>query len=159
MEFHLPYYALRTARAPLPDSRGLRRHGRFILADSSHHTAKEYLYESQISLLIIGIDEWFWTAYLCLDTFFEGKENISSHYSNDNDALIGGAVRPNKFPVWNPRQYFLFILSRRFKQVTKEWAAIVRNLEGRLHLHVSKDCSILTLDTFAHYIHPVLMNV
>ena len=136
LEFHLPYYALRSARLPLVDARNLRRHGIFVSSEDSNTTIKEYLYESQISLLITGIDEWFWSAYLCLDTFFEGKENLSSYYSYDNDALIGGAVRPNRFPVWNPRQYFLFIFSRRFRQVTKEWAFIVRSLESRLHIHV-----------------------
>ena len=97
---------------------------------------KEYLYESQISLLISGIDEWFWSAYLCLDTFFEGKENLTSYCSYDSDALIDGAMRPNRFPIWNPRQNFLFKFSRRFRQATKEWTAIVRNLESRLHTQV-----------------------
>ena len=97
------------------------------------------MYESQISLLITGIDEWFWSAYLCLDTFFEGRENVSFYHSHHYDALIGGALRPNKFPIWNPREYFLFTFSRRFTQVTKEWASIVRKLEGRLSIHVCKD--------------------
>ena len=136
LEFHIPYYTLRTSE--LPDPRGLRRHGQLLLPGAPNVKTREFLYEAQISLLITGVDEWFWSAYCCLDTYFEGKDSVTSYHNNNSDALVGGTLRPNWYPVWNVRQYFLFVFSRRFKQATKEWAAIVRALDSRLYVFVSK---------------------
>ena len=141
MEFHFPYYALRQYDTPRNDPRGLRRCGRFVNSQS-RPSGKEYLYEAQISVLIRGIDEWFWTAYCCTDTYFGSEENLQSYYESGNDAAIGGVERPGWFPVWNPREYFLFVLSRRFRQITKEWSVVVRALEDRLQVHVCASTSL-----------------
>ena len=100
-------------------------------------TTPEYLHEAQLSLLIAGIDEWFWTAYCLTDTYFGSEESIQFYHDNQLDALSGGE-KSLKYPIWNPREYFLSILARRLKQVTKEWGSIVELIESRLRVHVSK---------------------
>ena len=137
MEFHLPYYALRQSAIPYRDSRPLRRCGRFITTRNTG--LPEYLYEAQISVIVTGFDEWFWTAYCCTDTYFGSEKNI--HFYHDGGPsgydAPGGGDRPNHDPIWNPREYFLNVLSRRFRQITKEWSIVVYTIEDRLQFHVS----------------------
>ena len=117
------------------DSRNLRRSG-YLVPSQKGSPQSEYLYEGQLSLLITGVDEWFWTAYLCAETYFGSEESIQYYYENQLDALTGGE-KSLRDPVWNPRDYFLSVLSRRLKQVTKEWSNVVESLEDRLRSHVS----------------------
>ena len=90
-------------------------------------------------MAVVGIDEWVWTAYVCTETYFGSEETIQHYHENDLDAPSGG-VRHRYFPVWNPREYFLFILSLRIKQVTQEWGNIIDALENRLKHHVRLWC-------------------
>ena len=132
MEFHLPYYALRHGTSIKADARGLRRSGEFFCRRLG---SREHLYEAQISVLVTGVDEWFWTAYCFADTYFGSDESIQYYHKNKLDALAGGE-KSARFPVWNPREYFLSILSRRLKQVTKEWSNVIEALEMRLRSYV-----------------------
>ena len=136
MEFHLPYYALRRSPLARNDERGLRRSGKFIPIRSDAGDP-EYLYEAQISVLIVGIDEWFWTAYCCTETHFSSEESIQFYKERGLDAPTGGA-KPTHYPVWNPRDYWLLLLSLRLRQTTKEWANVVNTLDKRLQYHVRK---------------------
>ena len=97
-----------------------------------------YYYEAQISFLMIGIDEWLWTTYCCVDTFF-GSETDREAYLNPHcptDAASGGSLF-QKYPVWNPRQYFLAVLSRRMLQARYEWTTLVECYTNRLSTYVS----------------------
>lgn len=86
---------------------------------------------------MIGIDEWFWTAYCCVETYFGSEQSIQRYHDGELDAPTGGA-RPTHMPVWNPRHYYLLVLSRRVRQVTKEWANLVNTIDKRLECHVRK---------------------
>lgn len=134
MEFHLPYYALRRGAMTDADSRGLRRCGRFNPIGTNTGDP-EYLYEAHISVLVTGPDEWFWTALCCVETYFDSRESCQRYYDQGFDAPTG-AAQPMEFPVWNPRQYYLLILSRRMGQITKEWANIVNTFDKRLQYYV-----------------------
>ena len=134
LEFHLPYYALRSHTEEQEDPRGLRRSGKFIKNRSVPNT-NEYLYEAQISFVIVGLDEWVWTAYCCIERHFGSEETIEFYSRRGYGAPSGGAI-PTHYPVWNPREYFLFILSLRIQQITKEWTNVVGALEERLQYHV-----------------------
>jgi hypothetical protein len=114
----------------------LRGSGEFI-TDPSVSNANEYLHEAQISFVIIGLDEWVWTAYCCTERHFGSEETIEFYSRRGYDAPSGGAI-PTHYPIWNPREYFLFLLSLRTKQITKEWSNVVETLEGRLQYHVSQ---------------------
>ncbi len=67
------------------------------------------------------------------------------YYEYDLDAPTGGEKSTN-YPIWNPREYFLLILSCRVRQITKEWSNIMDALEDRLRYHVKHICKSGTLD-------------
>ena len=68
-------------------------------------------------------------------THFGSEESIQYYHENQLDALTGGE-KSIQYPVWNPREYFLSVLSRRLKQVTKEWSNVVESLEDRSRIQV-----------------------
>ena len=108
----------------------------FISKDPAANVT-EHLYEAQISVVIIGVDEWAWTSYCCTETYFGSEESVQFYHSRGLDASSGGA-KPTHYPVWNPREYFLFVLSLQVNQITKEWSNIVTTLEERLQPYVSR---------------------
>ena len=72
LEFRLPYYALRRSRHRenvLQDTHGLRRTCEFI-SGLFGPDYREYLCEAQISVVLTGVDEWFWTAYCLAEAYF-----------------------------------------------------------------------------------------
>lgn len=154
LEFHIPYFALRPGSA-IPDKRTLqdrefRAHQLLPLERDGEGEA--YYYEAQISFLMIGVDEWFWTTYCCVDTFF-GSETGREAYLNPHcptDAASGGSLL-QKYPVWNPRQYFLAVLSRRMLQARYEWTTLVECYINRLSTYERSfempDDAILTRTT------------
>jgi len=95
-----------------------------------------YYYDAHISFLITGVDEWCWTAYCCVDTFFGSEQSLDEYLACEDDGPIGGG-RSAFFPAWSPREYFLIVLSRRFMQVTQEWGNIIHELNLRLDTYVS----------------------
>lgn len=137
----MPYYALRQHDEILPDPRKIRRSGTFI-PNRSEPCLPEFFYEAQISFIIVGLDDWVWTGYCFTETHFGSEESIDFYYGRGYDAPSGGA-KPAHYPAWNPREYFLLILSLRVKQVTREWSNVVLALEERLHYHVAHSVSIL----------------
>ena len=134
MEFHLPYYALRQSQHQQVDPWGIRRGGKFI-PERSVHGVQDWFYEAQISVLVTGIDEWFWTVYCFVDTYFGSEETVDYYHERGLDALTGGE-KASHYPAWNPRGYFLQLLSLRLKQATQEWSNVVDALDDRLHHHV-----------------------
>ena len=116
------------------DARGLRRCADFI-PNRGAPGVSEHLYEAQISVLVTGIDERFWTAYCFTETHFGSEETAQYYYENGLDAPTGGE-KSTDYPIWNPREYFLLVLSCRMKQTTKEWSNVVIALESRLRYYV-----------------------
>jgi hypothetical protein len=83
------------------------------------------IYEAQTSFHICGTGDRRWIAYAFVDTFF--KENGSKEdFRYDPIALS----RPDaRFPVFDPREYFLRIFDIRIAQVSYEWESLVRMVE------------------------------
>lgn len=137
LELHLPYFALRRSKYILQDTRKLRKSRTFLRADQQAvNEDHECIHEAQISFLITGVDEWFWTALCCVDSFFEAERPIDVLYQEQKDAPTGGMRRSSK-PMWNPRQYFLIVLAVRLRQVRKEWENILFVIDERLSKYVS----------------------
>ncbi|KIW63806.1 hypothetical protein PV04_08778 [Phialophora macrospora] len=140
LEFHLPYLALRTGNNP-PDRRRLAgsplRTGRVLpLCPSAQARNDASYYESKISFLVTGIDEWLWTSYCCVDNFY-GIETYRRDCVDDRlDPASGGCLWLDQ-PPWNPRQFFLVVLSRRMEQVAWEWEALVNCFIARLDQYES----------------------
>ena len=146
MEFQLPYLALRTGKK-FVDSRQIRASHEML-----KHTkrADMYYYEAQVAFLMTGYDEWHWTVYCYVDTFFGSEQSTPeciAYFPADDpnaggidpsagvDGPSGGTMILDQ-QVWNPREYFLLVFSQRLSQVTREWRNIVSELDSRLNLHV-----------------------
>ena len=143
MEFHLAYFVLRHSERVCSDirtystqasHRSVRRSSQ-LPSSVADPRVSEYFHESQISFLISGYDEWFWTAYCFVDTFFASESTVQTYHEGGVDAASGGE-RFVEYPIWNPREYFLLVLSMRFRQVTKEWFILVNTLDSRLDVYV-----------------------
>ncbi|KAJ5396514.1 tumor suppressor protein LOH1CR12 [Penicillium cosmopolitanum] len=128
LEFHLPHYVLRREDDQLRDDRLLRKHRRFRLS------GQDAIYEVQLSLVVFGVDEFFWTAYFCEDAYFRASNPITEHLKDKGDGPSSGA-RMSKFPIWDPRYYFLSILVIRMGQITMEWAVLMDIITGHLDKH------------------------
>ena len=142
-QFHMPFFALRK-RSPQQihtDKRFLQgrrlRASRKLPLARNNAQEQDYYHEAHISFLVAGVDEWFWTAYCCVDTYFgsepENRTYLDGRYGSD--PATGGS-RWLKFPIWNPREYFLFVLARRITQATREWSALIDAFEERMVAHV-----------------------
>lgn len=94
-----------------------------------------FYFESQISFLLTGVDEWQWTAYCCVDTFFGSAKDPEWYMTKQLDGLSGVEQLAN-LPIWNPREYFLLVCSSRLSQVTMEWSNVVLKLQSRLDEYV-----------------------
>lgn len=93
-------------------------------------------HDAQISFLITGVDEWYWTAYCCVDTFLGDSEHPDTYLNYNDDGPSGGG-KEELYPVWNPREYFLLVFSRRCKQVAREWEVLVQELVSRSDTYVA----------------------
>lgn len=150
LEFHIPFFSLRQGYGS-QDSRRLRnqpfRKSRQLPLPCTNEGREDhdYFHEAQISFLLLGMDEWVWTAYCCVDTYF-GSEPDHRTYHNGfsredrqyqgRDAPTGGA-KVLDFPIWNPREYFLTVLARRMMQATREWTNLVNTVQHTLDEYVS----------------------
>lgn len=59
-------------------------------------------------MALFGVDDFFWTAYFCEDAYFRTSNPILEHLQDMGDGPSGGA-RMSKFPLWDPRYYFLSV--------------------------------------------------
>jgi hypothetical protein len=142
---HIPFLALRTGKRR-PDGRhigGKQLRESMKLPLDKHGNpptdlTEEYYYEAVASASIIGIDEWVWTGYCCIDTYFgeEAWNYPDSPKDEETDGPSGGSIL-QKRPVWNPRQYFLVVLQQRVIQATTEWNALIMTFAERLKIYVS----------------------
>jgi hypothetical protein len=133
MAFHLSYPALRDGPA-LSDFRGIRQS--YSMIKPMGNSIDELLYyDAQISFLVTGTDETHWTAYCIIDTYLGSDQGANAFFLNQKDGPSGGA-QPESQPCWNPRGYFLLVLSQRIKQTTREWRNIISTLMDRLDAYV-----------------------
>jgi hypothetical protein len=145
MEFHIPYLALRSGkrhedkRDPHDPKYELRASVE-MPAPIEGPSEPLFYYEAQTSFLLVGVDEWYWTAYCCTDTFFGSERSPSSYADLRLDGPAGGSPFMSSQPVWNPRSYFLRALATRISQATKEWAVVVAVLQSRLESYVGREC-------------------
>ncbi|KAG0645349.1 hypothetical protein D0Z07_9001 [Hyphodiscus hymeniophilus] len=145
LDFHIPYFALRTSKELLKDAR-TRFNGEPLRISrtlpflnppisGSKPTDEIYcLYESQISVSVTGIDHWVWIARAIVDTYFDSKESVENYHGMNGrkkgraDPLAAGRINADE-PIWTPREYFFKIFEIRMQQVLKEWNRIVNKME------------------------------
>jgi hypothetical protein len=149
---HITFCALRDGeRKPDVNTRGtrLREVSKLPLDEygyPSKDDTEEYFYEATTSICVIGVDEWVWSVYCCVDTYF-GEENWTEYLNtspgvkDETDAPSGGWIRQIN-PYWNPREYFLIVLHRRMIQATTEWSVLITNFAERLDIYVRESPSL-----------------
>lgn len=134
-EFHLPYIALKSQKRSLENPHLYRYFGPFSKATNNSREVP-YFHEAQISFLVYGPDEFFWTAYCFVDAYFQSAESTKEYMENGEYAPTRGLM-PVTLPYWGPREYFLTVLSRRIQQITMEWKNIITELERELKVYAS----------------------
>ncbi|KAL9079867.1 MAG: hypothetical protein Q9157_001269 [Trypethelium eluteriae] len=145
LEFHIPFFSLRRGRGlkdlrllndqPFRKSRSLP-----LPRNQKKNEEEDFFHEAQVSMLLYGIDEWVWTVYCCVDTYFGTEPDHRTYHDGFEDDLgmsygvdaPSGGSRELRFPTWNPREYFLMVLARRMMQATREWTNLVHVFEERL---------------------------
>jgi len=117
------------------DGKPLRQSRRVEYLDQQHHKKSstgqiDCIYDAQLSVLVTGLDDWFWTAYSFVDTYFKGSshsEGVEHYYENVTDPHSCGTHPPDR-PFWLPRDQFLMMLACRIDQIKQEWNNAVLGL-------------------------------
>ena len=149
-EFHLSYVALRKAGAG-PDPRGVRAHVSMMeTLEVDVGSAEELVcYDAQISFMIVGKGDDSWKAYCNVDTWFGSENNVETYLASDKDGPSGGA-RLASDPWLHPKEYFLLVLSQRFRQIGVEWGNICTVLMEWTDTYVSTVTDHLSSSLIIH---------
>ncbi|KAH7110197.1 hypothetical protein EDB81DRAFT_672272, partial [Dactylonectria macrodidyma] len=146
LSFDLPFYAWRKARPHRPpcdfrtkSDNGPLRHVTDLsflqrTTTSPLQTETDYLCEAQVSVSIVGCDNWRWIAY-CFTYHDEMEDEDGLSGGLQCDPLTAGEHDANQ-PLLTPREYFLRVLEVRLRQVRDEWLEVVRNMRHRVHEYV-----------------------
>lgn len=127
---------------------------------------KDYIHEAQVSGLVTGIDEFVWTAYCFVETYFRDStydgldttQDYDSHAKQSRnmvDPLCAGR-RSSKYPIWKPREYFTLMLKSWASRAKDEWentvSAILERTEPYVCMHAAKTLSPeFTLTAWSRY--------
>jgi hypothetical protein len=119
------------------DGKPLRASRKLPLARNQQENL-DFYHEALVSFLVAGVDEWVWTAECYVDTYFGSEPENSTYLEGEygSDPATGGFTWL-RYPVWNPREYFLIVLARRVMQVKSEWSALITEFDNRLLTYVS----------------------
>jgi hypothetical protein len=143
MTFHLSYVVIRDGETrdgktrdgkTRADPRRLRQS--YSMIKPLDGDSDNLLYhDAQTSVLITGTSNRYWNAYCFIDTFFGSELSAEQYCAQQQDGPSGGA-RPENQPCWDPREYFLLVLSQRFRQTSREWGNFFTVLMYRLDAYV-----------------------
>jgi hypothetical protein len=150
LDLHLPFFKLRKSKSPEAHTGKIntkpRRHWRdlsFLKLTSSElrdqgppseirgeYTEVWGLYETQISFVITGTNDWRWVGYAFFDTEFDDYLDLPETGMSFDPSLDPTASEPGlNNPIWTPRDYFLKVFEIRMEQVRKEWECIAQKVE------------------------------
>ncbi|KAK0736471.1 hypothetical protein B0T21DRAFT_367008 [Apiosordaria backusii] len=140
ISFHLPFFAWRRGNKVLTDARlggegrPLRSSKNVTFLCSPTEKGEAYIYEAQISCMIVGVDNRHWTAYGIFDTYHDGgesKHDVQVYEPMEDeipeDPLTGGRYASDR-PIWMAREYFLRVLLCCIAEVKAEWQTTGSNL-------------------------------
>ncbi|KIW73427.1 hypothetical protein PV04_01548 [Phialophora macrospora] len=141
--FHLRFFAWRSTCAEDhrrdKDGNTLRNTQDVSFVHGSDTTHTSFLHSATVSCVITGLDEYRWTAYCLVDTYFDGEgstwERIldyhktgASVYDRTLNPLTHGKLDADG-PIHDPREHFFAVLASRLGQVKREWDRVMVNLE------------------------------
>ncbi|KAL5121913.1 hypothetical protein ACEQ8H_000129 [Pleosporales sp. CAS-2024a] len=91
---------------------------------------------AQISISICGTENSCWTGYCFEDRHFdEDCEVEDDEQSGFHPDLIANGAFMAEDTIWDAREYFLYVLFIRMRQVLKEWVDLVRFIESGMQGH------------------------
>jgi len=99
---------------------------------------QEHIFEAQLSLVVIGVDNRFWTAYSVVDVYFKTpncSETAEYYHQANEDPHSGGKDGADQI-IWDAREFFLRILACRMEQVREEWNNVVSQLLHNIEPYV-----------------------
>ncbi|KAK3313608.1 hypothetical protein B0H66DRAFT_566617 [Apodospora peruviana] len=145
LSFHLPFFAWRSGAGdsvdtrPGTDMRPLRSRKDLSFLEKPAGRHNTFVYEAQISCVVTGIADRFWTAYGFFDTYHDGGNNVKhdvhlyepTEGEPDMDPLTGGR-HASDTPIWTARDYFLRVLESSVSEVKDEWHNTVLNLTKKI---------------------------
>ena len=147
MEFHVSFFALRLGprtedhrhQASRFGNQPLRAARELPLGSIDGNVEEAYYYEAQTSILVTGLDEYFWTVYCAVETYYGSEENEQTYLTARDplDPPTGGA-KWLRWPHWNPREYYLRIVALRMMQATEEWKALIEVFDERMTVYVRR---------------------
>jgi len=128
-----------------------------LLQDSpdTENNKHDCLYEAQVSCMITGYNSTAWVAYVFVDSFFHhpnDAENIHNdtdeesiaYYQSSTELSEGFAPDPiargcydATMPIWEPRVYFLSVLTVRLEQIEEQWRNTEYAMRGVVENFVS----------------------
>jgi hypothetical protein len=133
IERHVEEKRLRRSEEVIPLE--MKGHDHAAPRSAEDDRSKDHIHEAQISFMVTGIDNWFWTAYTFVDTYFKDDDNTESAASYCRTSPENPPMDPHSCgqyeadkPIWNPRHYFLRSLSCRMEQVKQEWNNVIFQL-------------------------------
>jgi hypothetical protein len=145
--FHLPMLVYRESAILRSDPRldkygePLRGFDNISFLGTSEAGALGVLYEAVTSLVVVGIDNFRWTAYMLVDTYFDGpdttRETVWEYHkdeSGDDGTYMDPLTRGNEAadrPQRDPRRYFFLVLQHRWKLALTEWQNTVLHVQAR----------------------------
>ena len=102
----------------------------------------QYLYETQISVTVTGIDHSIWTAYGSFETYYGTNDTVEAYRQTKSqtgrpDPLRAGQLNDYKFKG-KPREYFFKVFEIRINQVRREWWAIADKVKDDIEKYVSR---------------------
>ncbi|ORY16286.1 hypothetical protein BCR34DRAFT_584494 [Clohesyomyces aquaticus] len=149
LEFHLPYFVLTPSTVPPRAPRDAGSPSRewtdldFLEFPQPRGTLPEEepfcrwgMQDAQFSLVLSGPDHFRWTAYAFANTGDnednpEGENECFSYEPGEvhSDPIVqDGSTDANK-PIWDPREYFLFVVEKRTDRALREWTSLIDKLE------------------------------
>ncbi|RFU29722.1 hypothetical protein B7463_g6595, partial [Scytalidium lignicola] len=154
LEFHIPYFVLKTSPSNATMHSNPRRGSRDISSletnrDTSQEPKNNRLYEAQISFVICGSDNRCWVGYAFADTYFghnDLKECTFSYDGLHEDPIASDGELDLNLPIWDPREYFLIIVKIRMAQVLKEWELVINTVGNYINTYTNQNKNMLSLD-------------
>ncbi|EXJ87600.1 hypothetical protein A1O3_04561 [Capronia epimyces CBS 606.96] len=144
LELHLPFPVWKQSQNPHEDPRRgldgepLRNYKDVSFLNWEDGPTREYIYESHVTLIVVGSNEHAWDAVCFEDNYFEppdSKHSVRDAYYDSLgqdgmpvDPLLGDDSDLN-FSPRKPREYFLAALLTRTKQVKRHWLQIEARLK------------------------------
>jgi hypothetical protein len=98
-----------------------------------------HYYEAKVSYLMMGVDDFFFTSYLLVDTYQGETEDQRDTYDTayEGCGIDPASMRSFEFPFWNPREHMFASLAERLDQVTKELGQMMGTFDKHMRRYVS----------------------